>query len=196
VTTKALSILDIDVECLPGHWIGGDYVSKLITAVAWKWIAPAKQPEVYTHYEFESEDLADILRGEMSAADIVTGHYIRGFDLPLVNGNLQRGARPPIESVFAQDTKLDLYKSHGRSLSQKNLAAQLGVPKPKVDVTLFEWECFNTRRPGYEQVGKDRCRGDVLQHVELRQVLLSIGWLGTPAMWYAESKGGSGGYRP
>ena len=37
--------------------------------------------------------------------------------------------------VLVLDTKSDLYATHGRSLSQKNLAPEIGVAAPKIDVT-------------------------------------------------------------
>jgi hypothetical protein len=178
-----LRILDFDVECLPGHWIAADYVSKIITAAAWKWIGERGRAEVRTHYETPAEDIARELAAILEDADVVVGHYIRGFDLPLLNGNLLRAGEPPLAAVLAHDTKLDLTRMHGRSLSQKNLAAQIGVAKPKVDVTLYEWECFNTRVPGFREKGIERVRGDVLQNIEMRSRLIEMGWLGAPRQW-------------
>jgi len=187
IPKRRLRILDFDIECLPGHWIGGDYVSKIITAVAWKWIdepgGPTSIVEVLTHYDTDPDDMAAALARCINVADIVTGHYIRGFDLPLLNGNLLRANRIPLSPVLAQDTKLDLIKSHGRSLSQKNLAALIGVDEPKIDVGLFDWEGFNTRTPGFEEKGIERVAGDVTQNIAMRARLLELGWLGPPRTW-------------
>lgn len=180
---RRLRVLDIDVECLPGHWIGGDYVSKVITAVAWKWVGSKEAVQVRTHYDFETEELAEQISYQIADADIVAGHYIRGFDLRLINGNLLRAGRPSLEAILAHDTKLDLLTTSGRSLSQKNLAAMIGVHHPKIDVTLTEWEGFNTRTPGFKSKGVERVKGDVLQNIEMRDRLIEMEWLGPPQRW-------------
>lgn len=191
--SRPLKILDFDLECLPGHWIGGDYVSKIITAAAWSWVGE-DEVQVVTHYD--ESDIASLVADKIEKADIVTGHYIRGFDLPLLNGGLLRERYVSLADVMTSDTKLDLKKAHGRSKSQKNLAAELGVKANKVDMTLYEWEMFNTRQPGGRDKGVERVRGDVIQHKALRAVLLAIGWLGPPKRWSAKSAGSNGEYRP
>lgn len=197
---KPLRVLQIDTECLPGHWIGGDYVSKVFTAVAWKWLGQdeggelGNGVEVYTHYETSPAAMALILRETMIDADIVTGHYVRGFDLPLLNGNLLRGGYPPLEPIMTHDTKLDLLKAHGRSLSQENLASQLGLAEPKIKVTLPEWEAFNLKQAGARDKGVERVVQDVVQNEALRKRLIEIGWIGPVKRWDPERSGK--GYRP
>ena len=85
--------------------------------------------------------------------------------------------------VLVLDTKSDLYATHGRSLSQKNLAAEIGVAAPKIDVTLYGWEAFNTRVPGFKEKGIERVVGDVIQNVEMRKKLIEMGWLSAPRLW-------------
>jgi hypothetical protein len=191
---RELRIVDIDCECLPGHWIGGDYVSKVLTAVAWKFIGSEGGVEVRTHYEATPGEMAAELASVIESSDIVTGHYIRGFDLRLLNGNLLLGGFGPLSPVLAHDTKLDLTKTHGRSLSQQNLGALLGLQHPKVQVTLADWEAFNTKTPGYRDKGVERVAGDVLQNIEMRERLIELGWLGAPKLWTGISSGGSGFY--
>jgi hypothetical protein len=116
---------------------------------------------------------------------------IRGFDLRLINGQLLRGGKPHLESVLALDTKSDLYATHGRSLSQKNLASEIGVAAPKIDVTLYDWEAFNTRVPGFKEKGIERVRGDVIQNCEMREKLIEMGWLGPPRLWRPKPSGSS-----
>ena len=183
---EQLSILDFDVECLPGHWIGSDYVSRIITAVAWA--LDDEPPSVMTHYDFTPTEMSLVLARKIEEADLVTGHFIRGFDLPLVNGMLLRAEAPSMGKVLSSDTKLDLKKASGRSLSQKNLADQLGVEAPKVDRTLREWESFNLREPGGREAGEERVAGDVIQHQQMRKRLIELGWLGGPKLWSPESK--------
>jgi hypothetical protein len=187
--SRQLKILDFDCEALPGHWIGGDYVSKIITAVAFAWRHIPDQVSYMTHYQYSPSEMSVTLADELRAADIVTGHYIRGFDLTLVNGMLLRAGEGPLPKLTTVDTKLDLNKAHGRSLSQKNLASLVGVNLPKIDVTLTEWEGFNLREPGFEEAGVKRVTGDVKQHLELYDRLIDMGWVTTPSTWSPESKG-------
>ena len=188
-----LRILDFDVEALPGHWIGGDYVSKVITAVAWSWRG-TDEVECITHYALPPDVLAFRLAIELGKADLVTGHYIRGYDLPLINGMLLRGGRQSLPRLLTLDTKLDLHKSMGRSLSQKNLSSMLGVEAPKIDRTLDEWENFNLRVSGHEGAGIERVVGDVRQHKLMYDALVARRWLGAPKAW--SPQGGGKNYRP
>lgn len=178
--------LYFDMECMPGHWIGGDYVSKIVTAVAW---GRSKGPiTVMTHYHYEPAEMAGELAYAITEADMVIGHYIRGFDLPLLNGELLRNGMPPLGPVLSLDTKQDLLPAHGRSKSQENLAAQLGIKEQKLKVTLREWEDFNTRQPGCEAKGIKRVKDDVIQNRALRRELAKIGWLGTPKVWQPDGQ--------
>lgn len=191
--SSPLRILDFDVETLPGHWIGGDYVSKIITCVAWSWVG-TDEVECFTHYTHTPSMLADVLSFPLREADFVTGHYIRGYDLPLINGMLLRQGAPSLPRILSVDTKLDLRKNMGRSQSQENLSAMLGIESPKVTRNLHEWEGFNLREPGFEEAGIERCVGDVIQHKELYAKLVELGWLGSPRAWTPEGAGKA--YRP
>jgi len=184
---KKMRVMYFDLECKPGHWIGGDYVSKIITAAAWS-IGNSKQVTVLTHYDTEPGHIAEAVAAEILAADLVVGHYIRGFDLPLLNGELLRAGAPPLDQVLTHDTKGDLYPAHGRSKSQENLSSLLGIKAEKLKVTLEEWEQFNTKDLRGKAVGIKRVKDDVIQNREMRRALLERGWLGPPRVWQAGGK--------
>jgi hypothetical protein len=118
-------IVTLDWECLPGHWIGADYTSRIVTALAWSWSDSPDRIDVMTHYDHTRTAMAEAFRMLCSGPGvIVTGHWITGFDLPVGNGARLRENLPPLEgSVLAWDTKSHLAKTSGRSLSQQNLAA-------------------------------------------------------------------------
>lgn len=187
---RKLRIIDFDMECQPGHWIGGDYVSKVVTAIAWRY-RDEKAYHVRTHYDTEPGVMAETLASKLLQADIITGHYIRGFDLPLLNGALLDAGLSPLPRLTTVDTKLDLNRAHGRSLSQKNLSGMLGVAAPKVDLTLSEWEGFNLRREGFRRKGEQRVVGDIKQHCELYDRLVELDWISSPKTWSPVSKGSS-----
>jgi hypothetical protein len=122
-------------------------------------------------------------RQAYDAADIVTGHYIRGFDLPLLNGAALELGLEPLGPTLAQDTKGDLVRFSGLSKSQENLGAMLGLRHPKVGMDQASWRAANRLTPeGIERTRK-RVVGDVRQHVEMRAALLDRGMLGPPRPW-------------
>lgn len=187
LSNSSLKVLYIDLECKPGHWIGGDYVSKIITAGAWSY--NTGEVEVMTHFETSPYEIALTMAAEIQDCDMVVGHYIRGFDLPLLNGELLKSLLPPLDPCLSLDTKLDLIKNHGRSQSQENLAAQVGLTEQKVKVTLPEWEGFNSLDGAYREKGIARVRDDVIQNRALRAELNALGWLGEPKMWSPHGTG-------
>ena len=198
----ALRILDFDVECRPLSWYGGDWVTKEITAISWKWLGTKGAPVCVLRGEGEldhdewAQDVISMLenfRAAYDVADMVTGHYIRGFDLPLLNGACFEVGLPPLDSKLSQDTKLDLYRMQGLSKSQENLGAMLGLRHEKVNMTQEDWrEANRLTKAGIAKTRK-RVTGDVLQHIELRDSLLESGFLAEGRVWTPKPSG-KGGY--
>ena len=187
VSARPLRILDFDVEARPLHWISGDYVSKEITAIAWAW---TDKPEDVTCYLLGDTDAPSFLRAFLdvyNAADLVTGHFIRGYDLPMVNGALTEYGLPALGDKLASDTKLDLVRRQGLSGSQENLGAMLGLVNPKVKMDQRTWREANRLTPEGLALVRERVVGDVRQHIELRAKLLERGYLAAPVMWRSGS---------
>ncbi len=186
VRNRPFRILDFDCECRPLHWIGGDYVSREITAIAWAWIeTPQPEPTCVLLGEEEME-LPEMLQRFVTAynqADMVTGHFIRGFDLPLINSALVEQQMPCLEDKLAHDTKIDLVKFSGLSKSQENLGVTLGLRHPKVHMDQQRWRSANRLTPEGFQFVRERAVGDVIQHIEFRQKLLDLGYLAPPVKW-------------
>jgi hypothetical protein len=192
-------VLDFDVEARPLSWYGGDWVSKELTAIAWAWVAVGKPrrtrgPVTAVLLGDDAEtvgDLLDAFRPEYDAADIVTGHYVRGFDLPLLNAAALELGQAPLGSTLVQDTKTDLVRLHGLSKSQESLGATLGLKRPKISMTQDDWREANRLTPAGIERTRRRVVGDVRQHVELRAALLERGMLRAPSSWtgtaYVES---------
>jgi hypothetical protein len=187
VPHRPMRILDFDVEARPLHWISGDYVSKEITAMAWAW---TDRPDEVTCYLLGESDPIDMLRAFVDAfntSDMVTGHFIRGYDLPMVNGALTEYQLPTLPDKLTHDTKLDLVRRQGLSGSQENLGAMLGLERDKVKMNQATWRAANRLTPEGLQAVRARVVGDVQQHIEMRQRLLHLGYLGSPVLW----KGGT-----
>lgn len=188
VPTRPSRILDFDVEARPLHWISGDYVSKEITAIAWAW---TDAPDDVTCYLLGESEPVDMLRAFLDAynqADMVTGHFIRGYDLPMVNGALTEYGLPALSDKLSHDTKIDLMRRSGLSVSQENLGTMLGLEHPKVHMDQAKWRAANRLNPEGFKFVRERCVGDVRQHIELRRRLLELGYLGRPKMWCSHSE--------
>jgi hypothetical protein len=197
---EPLKILDFDIECRPLSWYGGDWVTKEVTAIAWAWVNDSK-PKVTSIIlgdPFLVEDMGeglgvyrhttvrDILEAFVPVydeADMVTGHFIRGFDLPVLNGALFELEMPLLSSKLSHDTKGDLKKFSGLSKSQENLGATLGLDHPKVSMNQDKWRRVNRGEADAIREVKERVEGDVLQHIEMRRALLDRGMLGYPRVW-------------
>jgi hypothetical protein len=183
VRQRPMRVLDFDVEARPLHWISGDYVSKEITAIAWAW---TDQPENVTCYLLGETDPVTMLQAFCEAyrqADMVTGHFIRGYDLPMVNGALTEYQLPTLGDKLSQDTKIDLVRRQGLSGSQENLGVMLGLEREKVKMDQRSWRDANRLTPEGLEKTRKRVVGDVVQHIEMRQRLLNLGYLSAPVMW-------------
>jgi hypothetical protein len=182
LTPKA--ILDFDIECRPLSWYGGDFVTKEITSIAWAWIT--KRPKVEVVLLTQENTVADLLEvflPVIRSADVVTGHFIRGFDLPLIQGACVETEMQLLGPTMSQDTKLDLMTFQGLSKSQENLGALLGLRNPKVGMNQATWREANRLTPEGITLTRDRVTGDVRQHIEMRQRMLDLGILGPPKLW-------------
>lgn len=190
-------ILDFDCECRPLAWYGGDWVTKQPTAIAWKFIGERYGLRVrsiggsYDTRQTVDEERAMVLAflEAYDSADIVTGHFIRGFDLPLVSGAMMRLGLGSLPDKLAQDTKLDLAKGTGLSKSQENLGAMFELRHPKVPMNTTKWAEANMLMPEGIAATEKRVIGDVRQHIELRQRLLDYGLLRAPRVWTASASG-------
>lgn len=192
-----LAILDFDCECRPMAWYGGDWVTKEITAIAWRFVG---QPEESTqswlltpsrtwakHQEKKRQGMLQFLKA-YNKADVVTGHYIRGFDLPLVNGTCVRLGLPPLSDKLSHDTKGDLVSMQGLSKSQENLAAYFELKHAKEKMNTYIWEVGNSLVVEGRKETMRRVVGDVNQHIEFREELLSRGALLAPKLWTCGTK--------
>jgi hypothetical protein len=187
IKSRPLRVLDFDCEARPLHWIGGDYVSKEITAIAWAWV---DDPEGAVAYLLGETDPIEMLQKFVSVynqADLVTGHYIRGYDLGMVSGALTEYQLPALGKKMTQDTKIDLLRFSGLSKSQESLGALLGLQHPKVQMNQAKWRAANRLQPEGLSAVRERVIGDVRQHIELRQRLLELGYLQPPRLWESHS---------
>lgn len=183
VQHRPLRVLDFDIENRPLSYLGSDFTTAEVTAIAWAW---CDTPEDVTVRLLGETDLPCILnefRASFDAADVVTGHFIRGHDLPMINGAFMELGFAPIADKLTQDTKLDLMRSKGISLSQESLGAMLNLEQPKVQMNQHKWRAANRLTPEGLAHVRERVAGDVRQHIALRAELLRLGYLSGPVKW-------------
>lgn len=190
--SRRLRVLDFDCECRPMAWYGGDFVTKQPTAIAWSFVGSRTIKVAVIGESFDARNVLDEERAMLEAfveaydqADIVTGHFIRGFDLPLLNGALMRLGMPGLKPKLVQDTKTDLVKAGGLSKSQENLGAMFELRHPKVPMNTTRWMMANLLLPEGIAATRERVVGDVRQHKEMRGRLADAGLLKPPALWSA-----------
>lgn len=185
---RALRVLDFDIENRPLSYLGSDFTTAEVTAIAWAW---TDRPEDVTVYLLGDADLPAILRAFVAAyqqADVVTGHYIKGHDLPMINGALMEFGLPPLEDKLVSDTKVDLVRTKGISLSQESIGAMWHCEQAKEQMNQSKWRAANRLTPeGLAEVRR-RVVGDVRQHIEMRGLLIERGWLRPPTKWSSGAK--------
>ena len=175
-------ILDFDIENRPLSYLGMDFTTADITAIAWSWVGE-KKVECWALGEVTTEIMLDQFLNVYNEADMVTGHYIRKHDLPHLNGSLMEHGMSVLSPKLTSDTKLDLLKRQGISASQENLSSMLGLPEPKHHMSTTEWRAANRLTKDGIKLAKTRCCADIVQHKALRKILVERGMLGPPRVW-------------
>jgi len=193
LSARQLRILDIDLENRPLSYLGSDWTTDEITAIAYSW---ADQKAVHTfllNREGEYEDdagapyypalMLEYLKRVLLEADVVTGHFIRRHDLPLLNGACLEYGLHPLPELLTQDTKSDLVSAKGMSKSQENLGEALNLPAPKQHMNQVEWRRANRLTTNGVALTRARVVADVVQHKALRKALVAQGLLRPPCIW-------------
>jgi hypothetical protein len=175
-------VLVFDTECRPLSYMGNDYTSGEITAIAAGW-ADKNKIECKLLGVDSQEDMLDWFLELYDQADVVCGHYIRKHDLPLLNASQLELGKPPISSKLVQDTYADLSKKKYFSASQESLSDLYGLSNPKHHMTQPAWRAANRLTPEGIKETKKRVIDDVKQNKELREILIKNKALRTPRMW-------------
>ena len=183
ITQRPMRVLDFDIENRPLSYLGSDFTTGEVTAIAWAW---CDKPSDVTVMLLGETELRPILMAFCAAyvkADMVTGHYITGHDLPMLNGALMEEQLPALGDMLVQDTKTDLIRAKGISRSQESLGAMLRLEQPKVQMNQSKWRAANRLTPEGLQLVRERVIGDVQQHMAMRRELDALGYLSPPKLW-------------
>lgn len=179
---RELAILHFDIENRPLAYLGQDYTTAEITAIAAQFRGATRG----FVWALGRDDNAKMLAGFVAlynVADLVTGHYIRPHDLPIINGALLEQGMPPLSAKLTVDTKEDLVKRRYLSASQENLCAMFGIETPKVHMSNADWREANRLTPAGIQKTIARVTGDVRQHMALYTHLVEHDLLTAPKVW-------------
>ena len=186
-------ILDFDLENRPlSYWYDGQCTAE-VTAFGWCWVGEGPVNTLLLLHDgtfvddegirYPPRKAYELFLAELYQADLVTGHYIRRHDLPILNAMLMDLDMPGMDKVQTSDTKLDLIKRKDLATSQEALAAMLGLPEPKHHMTQEEWREANRLTEAGLEFTRKRVTDDVIQHMALRAALLERGWLKPPRTW-------------
>ena len=183
VRTRPMKVLDFDIENRPLSYLGSDFTTAEVTAIAWAWTDQPQNVDVFLLGECDLPYILGRFLEVYQQADMVTGHYVRGHDLPMLNGALMECRMAPLPDKLVQDTKIDMMRSKGISLSQESLGAMFRLDHAKVVMNQSKWRAANRLTPeGLAEV-RQRVTGDVRQHIELRRELLERRYLCAPSVW-------------
>lgn len=191
---RELLVLDFDIENRPLSYLAQDWTSAEITAIAWSWNGDEKVSTLLLTAEgtykddrgrhFKPKDGLAYFREYLCTADVVTGHYIRKHDLPILNAAFMEYGVPALPQLVVSDTKTDLVRRKDLSVSQENLSALLGLPEPKHHMTQTEWREANRLFTNAKlRLSRDRVVGDVVQHKAMRAELVRRGLLKPARAW-------------
>lgn len=179
---RHINILDFDIETRPlTYW--ADRPSAEITAIAWCWAHDFNTMDVTLLGVDEPVAMLERFTQVYNQADMVTGHYIRKFDLPQINGALMEYGLPQLGPKLTCDTRLDLHKKGDIPATQEYLGELLDLPAQKVVMSQVKWRAANRLTPEGIAGAKKRVTGDVLEHMFLRIEMLERGLLSSPKLW-------------
>jgi len=179
---RDLKILDFDIENRPLSYLGMDFTTAEITSIAASF---TDEDTIYT-WLLGVDRMEDILEGFRvlyDNADIVTGHYIRRHDLPIITDMLFEAGLPDLSPKLTSDTKVDLIAGKGISKSQENLSAMLDLAAPKVQMNTPKWRSANRLTAEGIALTRERVEGDIVQHKQLRARLIELNRLGPQVLW-------------
>ena len=184
VTQRPARILDFDLETLAAGFADPNWVPQKIMCAAWGWLGEDKSPEVRIcgpmgfFKDPPRKRMLEPLLKAISEADMLIGHNIIRFDLPILNAECLRLGLPPLKPILVHDT-MGLVKTKGFKKGQDVLSGVLGVSAEKQAMNWHQWQAAYAE-DGWKSI-KSRCASDVVQH---KQMYAEIkGWLKQPKVW-------------
>lgn len=186
---RKLRVLDFDIENRPiSYWIP-DTPTAEITAIASCWADDPSSMQVDLLGEMSGRDILTRFTARYNEADMVTGHYIRKHDLPIINAMLMEEGLPLLGSKLSCDTKLDMMKKADLPATQEFLLETLDVRDAdgnrlqKYHMSQTDWREANRLTPEGLRKTRERVASDVYGHMRLRLAMMERGMLRGPRVW-------------
>lgn len=188
ITSRQGRILDLDVETVAAGFGDPEWVPNRVTVISLSWIGEdtvhtrtildfAKSLSSFLQQFFLGcPRLIEWFRGFYDKADIVSGHNLLRFDLPVINAECLRLGLSPLGEKMVQDT-MHLPRAKGFKKGQDVMSAVWNLPAEKVSKNWGEWQ-RDYARAGWDEI-KERCSKDILQHKQLRARQQELGLLTT-----------------
>lgn len=178
-------ILDFDIEALAAGYADPAWVPDKITCCAWSFVgsdqvdATISDKEGFFSRKRRGKMLEPLIEA-MNSADILTGHNIIRYDLPVIQAECMRIGLPPIGPYRVQDT-IRMRKTKGFKKGQDNLGRLLHSLQQK---EAMDWEAWDQEyeRDGWPAI-ISRCKTDVIQHKQIREEMIERGWLRGISRW-------------
>lgn len=177
-------ILDFDLETLAAGFADPNWVPQKIMCAAWGWLGDNSTPESRIcgptgfFKEAPRKRMLSPLLAAIEEADMLIGHNIVRFDLPILNAECLRLGLGPLKPKLVHDT-MNLVKTKGFRKGQDVLSGVLGVVSEKQAMNWHQWQEAYAEN-GWKYI-KSRCVGDVIQHKEMYASIKP--WLKPPKMW-------------
>lgn len=186
IKTNPKRILDFDVETVASGFADPNWVPQRITVIAWSWVG---EDRVYHTTRLQGpHDMFRSFRYAYDRADMITGHNLIRFDLPVINADLMRVGLPTLGSKLVQDT-IKLVKSKGFKKGQDNIGKLLELASKKQAMDWQDWEdayqwddLIAGKKVSWRKV-ISRCKSDVSMHKQMRDEMLERGWVLPAKTW-------------
>lgn len=153
------------------------------TAIAVSWFGEDRIDSRVIHESQQIPGMLKWFRGFYDEADILVGHYIRKFDLKVLNAAYLEWGLEPLTWKKAWDTKLDLIDFAGISKSQDNLGDMLRLQEHKFQMNDTAWRRATRLTPTGQNRARRRVRGDVRQNKEMFTEMHNRKMLHLPKTW-------------
>jgi len=144
ISKKKLKILHLDCEALSAGYPTGTYnkVPQKMTAIAWSWGGDDNIEVISCGKKgiFDEEIRAKMIKKFLpilEEANILSGHYLRGFDMPLFVEECHRLNLPMPSAKLVLDT-MDLPKGVMKK-GLDNLAIIYELPAEKMEMNWAQW---------------------------------------------------------
>jgi hypothetical protein len=153
-----------------------------ITAMAWCFDDSLATMQVWLLGRDDPVEMLKAFSIDYDKADILTGHNLKSFDLPNINGAMLELGLPQLGPKTVQDTYADLKKRGSIPASQEYLLDLFGVGS-KYHMSQHSWRLANRLIPEGLRRTEQRVTSDVYDHMRLRVEMVKRGLLRPPKIW-------------